>query len=185
LTRFGLSADLVAAAGWTSPEAPASDVPAPDLEGRFSMDVTRRLRRASSALVVAAIAAIAFPMGALAATWGPRYSSYDGTRRVMAEGVLTRYANRSYSKVRVCDQRNEGWPVYGWTSWSQVIDGAGTQSGAGTSMTTGETATCASKERNVSWTSFFGFWVRSGGCAQVGWPVPDNCVAPTSEWHRP
>ena len=145
---------------------------------------TRRSRPGSvrtAGVLLAVLAGIAtVPATALAASWGPRYSYYSGIRRVTGTGTFTRYSTGSRSRVQACDNYNEGWPVYGYSDWTDIGN-----SGAWTTRSTGETSGCITGDWTIGWWNPNGFFVRAEACAQVGWPVPDNCTAWVAEAHRP
>ena len=149
--------------------------------------VGSRTRRGAAAVLLAVTAGVAtLPATALAGTWGPKYSYYDGIKRVTGTGNMIRYSNRSRSIVSACDNYNEGWPVYGYTVFRQWADAAH----SGTANVTNRSSSavynaCSSGTWTVGWTNFFGYWVEAGACAEVGWPVPNNCVNPAYESHTP
>lgn len=138
-------------------------------------------RQRRAAVVLAVVAAIAtLPATAMAASWGPRYSYYNGIARVSGNGSMTRLANGSRSYVRACDQHNDGWGVHGYTRWTDL--------GNSNNRDTRYTPTvggCADATWTMGWWNFNGFWVTAAACAQAGWPVPDSCTSPVSEAHRP
>lgn len=156
---------------------------APGSRGRPSRGT--RVRRSAGAVVLAiAIAIVTVPTSAMAAAWGPRSSYYQGIKRVSASGSMSRLANASRADVAVCDTHNEGWSVYGYVNW-KVLTTADQVGGVAFRGDTGRTGACKSAGWTRGWTNIFGYWVESAGCAQVGWPVPDNCTAVAVEVHRP
>jgi hypothetical protein len=76
--------------------------------------------------------------------------------------------------------------VYGYTNWRVYASANHDLSSSVIRRTTAEVYnSTTSGGWSISWTNPWGFWVEAGGCAQAGWPVPDNCTSPYVESHTP
>lgn len=143
-------------------------------------------RHLTALLLVVLAGAVAVPASALAGNWGPRSSYYDGTKRVTANGGLFRKSGGSTSLVTATDNRADGWPIYGYTRWRVYKNGVPELGTSVIQRSTPEVYNATTSGGwTIGWTNPYGFWVEAGGCAQAGWPVPNNCTSPYVESHRP
>ena len=138
-----------------------------------------------------AVAGIAFASGGAAhaatQTWGPRTKAWDGYVRVESSGSFWNSAGTAKSKVTTKDRRADGndvhgstifyikklsadGKVYNWTFWGQ-------KSGPDVSNTT-VTDTFSMGYPAEGHSTYLTDQMRIGAfsCAQMGWPVPDQCT---------
>jgi hypothetical protein len=146
-----------------------------------------------------------------AADWGPRTSSYNGSVRVQGDGTVTRLAGGSKSWVVAKDRMSDGNAVYGYTNWfrisevcysfggGKVITGSisaceiysspfgrmSTTEVSGSGKTTANSRTQSWCDSNGNNCAYNGLKVVAGACAQMGFPIPDNCTSAYVEFHRP
>lgn len=169
------------------------------------------MRRFSKFFALTAVS-LALLMGgsqlALADSWGPKTSTYNGNVVVEGYGTITRYAQYSRSGVTAKDRRSDGNTVYGQSRWqrlderctsfgiSKIIEG--TVTSCDEQLTTVKTYTTR-ETTSLVYGSFNQYWcdqngdncannglkVRAYACAQMGWPVPDSCTYAVVEYHRP
>lgn len=134
------------------------------------------------AMLGLAIGLLAVCTPAMAVSWGPNSSSYNGTRRVTGSGNFYNAGNTyARSKMVITDGRNDGNTVYGRTVFSfhgyQCKPDCLTKWWTDVSKSTPEFS-------NTTRTYWIDRGLRSWGdrargqvfaCAQMGWPVPDSC----------
>lgn len=136
------------------------------------------------AMAALTIGLLAVCAPAMAVTWGPNSSSYNGTKRVTGSGDFYNASNTyARSKMVVQDNRNDGNNVYGRTTFNfygyRCNPGCETQWWTDIVKSTPEFANTT----RTYWLDrgLYGWGDRARGktfaCAQMGWPVPDSCAA--------
>ncbi len=135
------------------------------------------------ATVVAMAIGLAQP--ALAASWGPLSSSYNGQVRVTGSGSFGPYLSAyAQSRISVTDKANDGNTVYGTTSFQFYEVPIGSSSPtwvSDRSLSTPEHSGSGVTKTTYLKRSLHSRADRARGitkvCAQMGWPVPDSCSA--------
>ena len=134
---------------------------------------------ASTALAVGLLA-LAVP--AMAVSWGPNSTYYNGTKRATGSGTFSNAGNTyARSVMKVTDNSNDGNNVYGRTTFSfygyrcnpQCESRWRTDLPKSTPEFANATRTYTLDRPLVSWADKARGSVFA--CAQMGWPVPDSC----------
>lgn len=142
----------------------------------------RRSMRVMALVAGMALGGVALAQPALAATWGPLSSSYDGKVRVRGKGDFTKHLSAyARNRITVTDARSDGNNVYGRTDF-QFWRNAST--GEWAWFSSGSKSTPEHSGYGVTRTTDLQVGLRADSsqargvsrvCAQMGWPVPDSC----------
>lgn len=123
-------------------------------------------------------------------SWGPRDSFYNNIKRVTGQGTFSNSAGTFTSKVTVTDRIKDGNTTYAQTTflykaaeWDNASGGYVDRWNFGPRKSTAEYADA----KNVSRVGSVKYYAPSHGdavrgqisaCAQMTWPIPDNCTTP-------
>ncbi|ASR56217.1 hypothetical protein ACT17Q_14975 [Cellulomonas sp. CW35] len=149
------------------------------------------MKTSTRSLTVAAVIVLGFAFGGAAnaatQTWGPRTKTWDGAVRVEASGSFWNNAGTANSKVTTKDRKADGNDVHGATNFyiKKIDKTNGTtfwtffavKSGDDVSNTT---ITDRFIKTYPAWASDYDtdqMRIGAFSCAQMGWPVPDQCTS--------